>query len=189
MNNKLIIFAGPSGTGKTTIVKQLLKEMPQHLSFSISATTRSSRPGEIHGREYYFLSEQDFLQKLAHGEFIEHEQVYKGTLYGTLKSEIERIGKLEKHVIFDIDVQGALNIKKMYGDRALAILVKPPSIEILKQRLKERSTETIESLEERIGKAQSELGYEPAFDKALVNDKLETSVLQARKFVGDFLNV
>ena len=118
MVNKLIIFAGPSGTGKTTIVKQLLAQMPQQLSFSVSATTRAPRPGEVHGREYYFLPEGSFKEKLAANEFIEHEQVYKGTLYGTLKSEIDSIATLNKHVIFDIDVQGSLNIKQLYGARA-----------------------------------------------------------------------
>ena len=186
MINKLVIFAGPSGTGKTTIVKQIIAETSS-LSFSVSATTRSPRHNEEHGREYYFFTEEVFKNKLIAEEFIEHEQVYKGTLYGTLKSEIDRIAVLGKHVIFDIDVKGALNIKKIFGDRALAILVKPPSLEVLKQRLLERSTETIESLEERVGKAQYELSFESQFDAVIVNDKLENSLSEARVLVNGFL--
>jgi guanylate kinase len=186
MTPKLIIFAGPSGAGKSTIVKHLLAQN-NNLSFSISATTRNPRTGEKNNEDYYFLTEQDFRNKLASNEFIEHEEVYSGTLYGTLKSEINRIGDLGKNVIFDIDVVGALSIKKLYGDKALSILVMPPSIEILKQRLEARGTETPESIAKRVGKAEEELSYVNHFDKHLINIELEDSIAIAQQLVRDFL--
>lgn len=185
--NKLIIFAGPSGSGKSTIVQHLLQNFPQ-LAFSISATTRQARENEQHGREYYFLDEEDFKNKIAAQEFIEYEEVYKGTLYGTLHTEIERIAKKNQHVIFDIDVVGALNIKKQFGDRALAIIVMPPSLEILSERLKNRATESKEKVAQRLAKASQELEMAQYFDHQLTNDTLQHSLEQANNLVRNFLH-
>jgi guanylate kinase len=146
------------------------------------------RDGEVDGRDYYFLSEATFREKVAHGEFVEHEEVYAGTLYGTLKSEIERIWNKGQHVIFDIDVVGALNIKKMFGAQALAIVVMPPSVAVLRERLTGRGSETKENLERRIGKAERELALAPEFDHQLVNDQLEGSVNAAYKLVSAFIS-
>jgi len=185
--SKLVIFAGPSGTGKTTIVRCLLATNPV-LSFSISATTRSKREGEDNQRDYYFLSLNEFKEKIENNEFVEYEEVYTGTYYGTLKSEIERIGKMGKHVIFDIDVVGALTIKKIYGERALSILIMPPSIEVLKQRLIDRGSETPESISRRVGKAEKELAFANLFDYTLINDRLDDAIIAAEELVNNFLN-
>lgn len=186
MQGKLIIFAGPSGTGKTTIVRHLLSSMPA-LSFSVSATTRPRRDGETDGKDYYFLSEEVFRDKISKGEFVEYEEVYQGYLYGTLRSEIERIWSEGHHVVFDIDVLGALNLKKLYGKKALAVVVMPPSIEHLKDRLIKRGTETPENLRKRIGKAQRELEFAGDFDKRIVNDVLKDSLEEAKRIVLDFI--
>jgi guanylate kinase len=186
MNNKLIIFAGPSGSGKTTLVHHLLTKMPE-LSFSVSATTREQRANEEHGRDYYFISEEQFKEKIDRNEFVEWEQVYVGGYYGTLKSEIERVWKLKKVVIFDVDVEGALGIKKIYGADALCVMVMPPSLEKLKERLHARATESPESLQKRIGKAEHELSYAYLFDKVIVNDKMEEAFIQALSITADFL--
>ncbi|MEC8693157.1 MAG: guanylate kinase, partial [Bacteroidota bacterium] len=138
---KLLIFSAPSGSGKTTVVKHLMEVMPEKLGFSVSATTRKPRPGEVHGREYYFLSDEEFRLKIEEGAFLEHEEVYSGILYGTLWSEVKRIWSEERLVVFDVDVLGGLNLKKEFGDKALAIFLRPPSVEILMERLTKRSTE------------------------------------------------
>ncbi len=186
MGNKLIIFAGPSGSGKTTIVHHLLQHMPE-LSFSVSATTREKRPNEVNDKDYYFISEGEFKEMIDRDEFVEWEQVYVGGYYGTLKSEVERVWSLNKSVVFDVDVVGALHIKKVYGDNALAVMVMPPSLEKLKERLHTRATETPESLQKRIGKAAHELSYAYKFDKVIVNDKMEKAFTQAKKITKDFL--
>jgi len=184
---KLIIFSAPSGAGKTTIVKHLLKKFPQ-ICFSISATTRELRGNEVHGRDYYFISKEDFLHKVAHQEFVEFEEVYNGTFYGTLRAEIERIWEEGKHVIFDIDVEGGLRLKRKYGDMALAIFVQPPSLEVLKERLTGRGTDSLEKLQERFIKAEKELQYADRFDVVLKNFNLETACTEAEGLVHDFLD-
>lgn len=183
---KLIIFSAPSGAGKTTIVHHLLKKFPE-LSFSISATTRESRGAEQHENDYYFISKEEFLHKVAHQEFVEFEEVYNGTFYGTLRSEIERIWNADKHVIFDIDVEGGLRLKRKYEEDALAIFVQPPSLEVLKERLSGRGTDSAEKLQERFVKAEKELLYADKFDVILKNYDLETACAEAEKLVGDFL--
>ncbi|MFI5451629.1 guanylate kinase [Pedobacter sp. UC225_61] len=185
---KLIIFSAPSGAGKTTIVRHLLKKFPQ-LSFSISATTRDSRGSEKHKDDYYFISKEDFLHKVARQEFVEFEEVYSGTFYGTLRSEIERIWNEGKHVIFDIDVEGGLRLKRKYEEDALAIFVQPPSLEVLKERLTGRGTDSTEKLQERFIKAEKELLYADKFDVILKNHDLEIACKEAEKLVGDFLKI
>jgi len=185
---KLIIFSAPSGAGKTTIVRHLLKKFPQ-LSFSISATTRDSRGSEKHKDDYYFISKEDFLHKVARQEFVEFEEVYNGTFYGTLRSEIERIWNEGKHVIFDIDVEGGLRLKRKYEEDALAIFVQPPSLEVLKERLTGRGTDSTEKLQERFIKAEKELLYADKFDVILKNHDLEIACKEAEKLVGDFLQL
>ena len=171
MSNKLIIFSAPSGSGKTTVVKYLLSKL-DNLAFSVSVTTRQKRPNEKVGRDYYFYSENEFLKALKNEEFLEYEEVYKGLFYGTLKSEVERLWSEGKTVIFDVDVIGGLNIKKFYGNQALAVFLRPPSIDILIKRLRNRETEVEHQFIERIDKAKSELNYEHMFDKVIVNDIL-----------------
>lgn len=187
IQGKLIIFSAPSGAGKTTIVKHLLETFPS-LSFSISATTRESRGDEEHEKDYYFISQESFLHKVAHQEFVEFEEVYTGTFYGTLRSEIERIWNSGRHVIFDIDVEGGLRLKRKYEDNALAIFVQPPSLEVLKERLSGRGTDSPEKLQERFIKAEKELKYADKFDVILKNYDLQTACLEAEKLVSDFLN-
>jgi guanylate kinase len=184
---KLIIFSAPSGAGKTTIVRHLLEKFP-NLSFSISATTRDLRGAEKHENDYYFITKEDFLHRVARQEFVEFEEVYSGTFYGTLRSEIERIWNEGKHVIFDIDVEGGLRLKRKYEDDALAIFVQPPSLEVLKERLSGRGTDSEEKLQERFIKAEKELKYADKFDVILKNHDLETACKEAEKLVTDFIN-
>ncbi|SDC44450.1 guanylate kinase [Pedobacter soli] len=186
MQGKLIIFSAPSGAGKTTIVHHLLKKFPE-LSFSISATTRELRGTEKHENDYYFISKEEFLHKVAHQEFVEFEEVYNGTFYGTLRSEIERIWNEGKHVIFDIDVEGGIRLKRKYEEDALAIFVQPPSLEVLKERLSGRGTDSPEKLQERFVKAEKELLYANKFDVILKNYDLATACAEAEQLVGNFL--
>jgi len=188
MEGKLIIFSAPSGAGKTTIVRRLLSEHPDKISFSISASTRTPREGEVDGRDYYFISKEEFLHRVAKKEFIEFEEVYSGTFYGTLRAEVDRIWGLGKHVIFDIDVEGGLHLKRKFEDRALAIFVQPPSLEVLIQRLRGRGTDTEEKLRERIVKAEKELTYADKFDVILKNDDLEVACEDAERIMLDFLS-
>lgn len=184
---KLIIFSAPSGAGKTTIVKHLLQKFPS-LCFSISATTRPARGDEQHEKDYYFISQEDFLHKVAHQEFVEFEEVYNGTFYGTLRSEIERIWNEDKHVIFDIDVEGGLRLKRKYEEDALAIFVQPPSLAVLKERLTGRGTDSQEKLQERFIKAEKELEYADKFDVVLKNYDLQVACAEAEKLISDFIN-
>jgi len=187
-DKKLIIFSAPSGSGKTTIVKHLLATN-SNLGFSISACTRDKRGRtEEHGKDYYFLTPEEFKKKIDNDEFVEWEQVYPGAFYGTLKSEIERVWQTGKHVVFDVDVKGGLNIKKFYGERALAIFVKCPSMEVLEQRLRARETDTEESISNRLFKVKFEMSFEDKFDVILVNNELSEALDKAQKLVDDFIN-
>src|SRR5579872_5030602 len=170
---KLIIFSAPSGAGKTTIVHHLLKKIPE-LEFSVSATTRKPRGDEKQGKDYYFISKEEFLHRIAKKQFVEFEEVYTGTFYGTLRTEIERIWSEGKTVIFDIDVEGGLHLKRKYDGQALAIFVQPPSLAVLIERLTGRGTDNKEKLNERFAKAEKELNYAPEFDIILKNHDLQT---------------
>lgn len=183
---KVLIFSAPSGSGKTTVVKHLLSVFPQ-LNFSISATTRAPRAGETHGKEYYFISQEEFEKKIANGEFLEFEEVYAGLYYGTLHSEVERIWEQGKTVVFDVDVKGGLNIKKQLGNNALAVFLRPPSVEILMQRLRNRSTEVEHELQMRINKANEELSYESQYEVVIVNDVLEKTLQESETIVREFI--
>ena len=185
---KAIIFSAPSGSGKTTIVKHLLSVNPK-LGVSISACTRDKRGrNEVNGKDYYFLTPEDFKDKIDRDEFIEWEEVYAGNFYGTLKSEVERIWDEGRHVIFDVDVKGGLHLKEYFGDRALAVFVKVPSMDELRERLTDRKTETEDSLSQRIFKAKFEMTFEDKFDVTLVNENLEDSLRKAEEMVNDFIN-
>lgn len=185
---KALIFSAPSGSGKTTVVNYLLNRIPDKLAFSVSATTRKPRPNETDGKEYYFLDEEVFKQKIENNEFVEHEMVYKGLYYGTLKSEVQRIWSANKCVVFDVDVVGGLNLKKQFGKSAKSIFLKPPSVDILMDRLTKRSTEVEHMLKERIAKAKEELSYEAKYDVVLVNDILAETLVEAEQLVNIFLN-
>lgn len=188
MPGKLILFCGPSGSGKTSIVHYLLNKFSQ-LSFSVSATTRAKRPYEVDGKDYYFFSIEAFKKKIDADEFLEWEEVYTNGFYGTLKSEIKRISDSGKAVIFDVDVEGGLNIKKAYGDKLLDVFVMPPDIEELKKRLVARATETDQSLQVRILKAEEELGYSEKFSHVIINRIFENAALEAENLVKEFLSV
>ena len=185
MTGKLIIFSAPSGSGKSTIINYLLKQ-DLRFCFSISATSRPPRGDEQHGVEYYFLSPEEFRNRIANGDFLEHEEVYADRFYGTLREEVERILARGDNVVFDVDVVGGCNIKKAYGDRALSVFIKPPSIEELRRRLVKRSTDSPEVIESRIAKAEFELSYMSLFDIVIVNDDLEKAQEEALKAVNVF---
>ena len=184
---KLFVFSAPSGSGKTTIVRHLLGKPELKLDFSISATSREPRGEEIPGKDYYFLSLKEFKQKIKSDEFLEWEEVYRDNFYGTLKSEVERIWKQGKHVIFDIDVVGGLDIKHIYPDRTLAVFVKPPSIEELKIRLKKRKTESEDKINMRVAKASIELATAPQFDFIIENNNLEVALKEAYELVSTYI--
>lgn len=184
--NKVIIFSAPSGSGKSTVVNHLLKKYP-FLEFSISATSRAPRGQEQNGKEYFFFSTEEFERLISEDAFIEYEEVYKGSYYGTLKSEIERIWAKGHTILFDIDVKGGVNIKRIFGDAALAVFVKAPSVEELRSRLVGRGTDTPEAIEKRVAKAEEELTYEKYFDVVLVNDDLSTSLAQAEGLIDSFV--
>jgi len=184
---KLIIFSAPSGSGKTTLVHHLLQQSGLNLAFSVSATSREKRLNETDGKDYFFISPEEFLQKIKNNEFVEWEEVYKNNYYGTLKSEVERLLKQGKNVIFDIDVKGGLNIKKQYPNNSLAIFVQPPSIAELKKRLQSRQTESPEKIKMRIDKADEEMQYAGDFDVIIVNDDLEKAKNEAYRIVKSFI--
>ena len=186
MKGKLIVISAPSGSGKTTIVKQILAS-GLNIEFSVSAASRQSRINETNGRDYYFMSEEEFRKKIENDEFLEWEEVYKGNFYGTLKSEIQRIWEKGNHVIFDVDVKGGLNIKKYDPENTLAIFISAPSIKTLEERLKNRLTDTEETIKKRIAKAEYELSFAPQFDKIIVNDNLETAVKETSEIIRAFI--
>jgi len=184
----MIVVSAPSGAGKTTIVKYLLQTFPQ-LGFSVSATSRKIREGEKDGREYYFMSSDKFRSKIEQGKLLEWQEVYPDSFYGTPVSEVERITGNGQFPVFDVDVVGGLNIKKMYGDNALAIFIRPPSYEILEKRLRSRATDSEESLQKRLNKVKWELSFEKDFDRVIVNDVLEDSFRMAEKLVEEFIGM
>jgi len=185
---KLIVFSAPSGSGKTTMVRELLKEEKFKLEFSVSATSRKKRPNEIEGKDYYFLSVDEFKQKIKENAFAEWEEVYENQFYGTLKSEIAHIRKKGYNVVFDIDVAGGISIKKLFKDDCLTIFIQPPSISELEKRLRNRGTETERSLKKRLAKAEKEMTYSENFDITIINDVLEVAVTKVKKIVAGFLN-
>ena len=184
--NKLVVFSAPSGSGKTTVVRHLLNVIPD-LEFSISATTRPMRAGEKHGQDYYFYTNEEFQAAIEKNAFIEYEEVYKGVNYGTLKTEVHRLWEEGKTVIFDLDVEGGLTIKKYYGEQALALFLRPPSVDILIGRLRSRNTENEEQLTMRIAKVHSELKFEQLFEKVMVKDVLSDTFVNAESIVTSFL--
>lgn len=185
-NGKIIIFSAPSGSGKSTLIGHLLERFPQ-LEFSISATSRAPRGSEVNGKEYYFLSNEEFKNKVAAGEFVEWEEVYAGTCYGTLRSELKRIWDKGHVIVFDVDVKGGVNLKKIFGDDALSIFIMPPSVEELRRRLEKRGTDTPETIAKRVAKAEEEITYAPLFDKIVVNDSLETAIADATRITETFI--
>lgn len=182
----IIVLSAPSGTGKSTIIRRLIEEEDLDLGFSISATCRRPRPGETDGREYYFISPDEFDRRIADGDFVEWEEVYAGTKYGTLRTEVERVTRSGRNLIMDIDVRGALNVKSQFGDNALAIFIMPPGIEELEKRLRQRNTETEDSLRRRIEKAEYELSFADRFDCRVVNDNLDTAVAEVAALIRAF---
>nr|MBS0038346.1 guanylate kinase [Saprospiraceae bacterium] len=185
-NGKMIIITAPSGAGKTTIVKHLKEKYPK-MQFSVSATTRDKRKGELHGKDYFYLSIPEFKKLIDTKQLLEWEEVYENQYYGTLKSEVNRIWSEGKHILFDIDVKGATTLKERYGDRALSIFIKPPSLQVLMKRLKNRGSETPEQLKKRTIKLKEELSYETAFDVVIVNNDLQEALTTAENLVGDFI--
>ncbi len=183
---KHLVITAPSGAGKTTIVRHLLQKF-DFLSFSVSATNRAERPHEQHGKDYYFLSTEAFKSKIENNELVEWEEVYQNQYYGTLFSEIKRIEDLNKHIVFDIDVKGAISIKEAYGENVLTLFIKPPTFETLKQRLINRKTESKSSLEKRLKRVEIELKFESKFDKVLVNDDLELAFKEAEQIVEKYI--
>jgi guanylate kinase len=184
---KLIVFSAPSGSGKSTLINYLLTQV-EGLSFSISCTSRAPRGQEQHGREYYFLSPEEFRERIARDEFLEYEEVYADKFYGTLKSEVERLSSAGKIVIFDVDVKGGVNIKKYYGDRALSVFIQPPSLAALRERLVGRATDAPEVIETRLERAEFELSLAPQFDRIVVNDDLEQAKAEVLRVVRAFLD-
>ena len=187
MDNKVIIFSAPSGAGKSTIVNHILKLHPE-IEFSISATSRAPRGQEQHGVEYYFFTADEFRQMIAEDKFVEHEEVYPGSFYGTLRSEVERIWAKGHVIVFDIDVQGGVNLKRIFGEQAFSVFIQAPSVDILRERLIGRATDTPEAIEKRVAKAASEMEFAAGkFDHVLVNDDLQTAFAEAEHIIDEFL--
>lgn len=187
-NNRVLIFSAPSGSGKSTIVNHILGIYKDEMEFSISATSRAPRGTEQNGKEYYFVTPEEFRRLIAEDSFVEYEEVYEDHFYGTLKSEVERIWAAGHVIIFDVDVKGGVNLKKYFGDKALSIFVQAPSVEVLKERLVGRGTDSPEAIEERVAKAAEEMTYADKFDYILVNDDLKTAFAESEKVVEDFLD-
>lgn len=191
MEGKIIIFAAPSGSGKSTIINQVMSDEEEELNlhFSISATSRPPRGKEKNGVEYFFLSPEEFEQKIAHGAFVEYEEVYPGRYYGTLKSQVDKQLAAGENVVFDVDVNGAMRIKEMYKDRALSIFIQPPSLDVLRERLESRGTEDAAAIEQRLSRAQYEIEQSERFDEVVVNDVLDVAVLETLVLIHEFLGV
>ena len=188
MEGKIIIISAPSGCGKSTIINAILAQGDIDMQFSVSATNRSPREGEKHGVNYFFLTDEEFKAAIEQDAFVEHEEVYPGRFYGTLKSEVERICSAGHNVVLDIDVKGGVNVKRMYGNRAISIFIMPPSVEELRRRLVSRATDAPEGIEERVGKAEYEIGFAPQYDCCIVNDDLTVAIADTRKAILDFIN-
>ena len=186
MAKKVMVFSAPSGAGKTTIVRHLLENF-DNLEFSVSATSRAPRGQEKNGRDYYFLTEEEFRKRIENDEFVEYEEVYPGSFYGTLKSEVERIWAKGHVIVFDVDVKGGVNLKKYFGESALSVFIQAPSVEELRKRLIARATDSMEAIEERVAKAAEEMTYAPLFDCILVNDNLQEAFRRAEQLVDSFL--
>lgn len=182
---KIIVLSAPSGTGKSSIIKKLLEYPELNLGFSISATSRNPRGEEKHGVEYYFISHEEFKRKAENQEFVEWEEVYPGTCYGTLKSEVKRVTEEGRNLIMDIDVKGGINVKKCFGEQAITIFILPPSVEELERRLRGRGTDDEDTIRKRLGKAEYELGFAPQFDFRIVNDDLKKAVAEVKKLIED----
>jgi guanylate kinase len=189
MNGKAVIFSAPSGAGKTTIVRHLLTVPAFCLEFSISACTRPMRDGEVNGKDYYFMTVDEFKSKIDDNLFLEWEEVYKNSYYGTLRSEVERIWKNGKNILFDVDVEGGVNLKQIFGERALSVFVMPPSLEELQKRLEQRGSETPEKIQKRINKASYELKFASKFDRIIINNDLNKALAEAENLVSEFLKV
>ncbi|MDD7317755.1 MAG: guanylate kinase [Prevotella sp.] len=188
--SKLIIFSAPSGSGKSTILEWLMTEHPElSLAFSISCTSRKPRGKERNGVEYFFITPEEFKQRIADGEFLEYEEVYENCFYGTLKSQVERQSEVGQNVVFDVDVKGGCAIKRFYGSRALSIFIQPPSIAMLRERLEHRATDAPEVIEKRLQRAEFELSFADRFDRTVINDSLERAENEVLEIVKDFLNV
>lgn len=185
---KVIIFSAPSGTGKSTIIKRLMAHDELRMAFSTSCTSRSPRPGETDGEDYFFVTPDEFRAKIAADEFLEYEEVYAGRYYGTLKSQVEKQLEAGWNVVLDIDVKGGCNIKDYYADRALSIFVRPPSVEELRRRLESRGTETAEAIDKRIARAEFELGFAPKFDRIVVNDNLDEACRDTYDIITEFIS-
>ncbi|MFN5423117.1 MAG: guanylate kinase [bacterium] len=186
-DKKIIILTAPSGAGKTTIKTRLLHQMADRLSFSVSVTTRKKRDGEVDGVDYFFVDEASFKNNIDQHQFIEWEMVYPGMYYGTSVEEIDRIWSEGKTPVLDIDVKGAMNVKRMYGDKVLSIFIEPPSIEVLEQRLQRRGTDTAENITMRINKAREEMSYRNSFDKVILNDDIEKATAETRQLIQAFI--
>ncbi len=184
---KLIIISAPSGSGKSTIIGRVMQDESLRLAFSVSATTRPRRGQEEHGVDYYYLTLEEFKEKIANDELVEYQEVYEGRYYGTLKSEVERITGMGKNVVLDLDVLGGVNVKRLYGDRALSIFIQPPSVEVLRQRLIKRGTDSMEDIQNRVDKAEFEISIGPQFDYTVINDDLDTAVAQVHDLIAEFI--
>lgn len=187
MEGKIIIVSAPSGCGKSTIINRLLQKGEIDMEFSVSATNRQPREGEVHGVSYWFLTDEEFRQAIADDNFVEYEEVYPGRFYGTLKSEVERRCREGHNVVLDIDVKGGVNVKRMYGERALALFIEPPSIDALRVRLEGRGTESPEAISQLLGKAEYELSFAPSYDIRIVNDDLDKAVADTEKAIKQFV--
>ena len=185
---KLIVISAPSGTGKSTIIGRLIDDPELKLEFSVSATTRAPRQGEQDGVNYYFMTTDQFRKEIEDDAFAEYQEVYEGRYYGTLKREIERINRNGKNVIMDVDVLGGINVKKLYGSHALSIFIQPPSVEVLRQRLISRATDSMEDINNRVAKAEYEIGFAPQFDRIVINDVLDVAVEDVRSLINNFVN-